>query len=203
VNAGAQTKKCYKIIVVGFGGVGKSAITVQFTSYHFVEIYDPTIEDSFVKQTVVDDEPVTLSILDTAGQEEYNCLRDQYLRFGNGFLIVFSLTDRTSFEQIPSLFEQILKVFDSDPGATPIVLVGNKTDLQNQRSISKQEATRMADRFRVPYFEASAKTRTNIDESFFQLVREIRKREPKTVVKKFSKKKHNLLCCTTLQSSIG
>jgi small GTP-binding protein len=69
----AQFLREYKLVVVGGGGVGKSALTIQFIQSHFVDEYDPTIEDSYRKQCVIDDEVALLDVLDTAGQEEYGC----------------------------------------------------------------------------------------------------------------------------------
>ena len=68
--------KEYKLVVVGGGGVGKSALTIQLIQSHFVDEYDPTIEDSYRKACVVDDQQVMLDILDTAGQEEYLAMRE-------------------------------------------------------------------------------------------------------------------------------
>ena len=67
----------YKLVVVGGGGVGKSALTIQLIQNHFVDEYDPTIEDSYRKQVTIDEETCLLDILDTAGQEEYSAMRDQ------------------------------------------------------------------------------------------------------------------------------
>ena len=90
----------YKLVVVGDGGVGKSALTIQLIQNHFVDEYDPTIEDSYRKQVVIDKETCLLDILDTAGQEEYSAMRDQYMRTGEGFLIVFAVNNAKSFEDI-------------------------------------------------------------------------------------------------------
>ena len=84
----------YRLVVVGGGGVGKSALTIQFIQSYFVTDYDPTIEDSYTKQCVIDDRAARLDILDTAGQEEFGAMREQYMRTGEGFLLVFSVTDR-------------------------------------------------------------------------------------------------------------
>jgi len=67
----------YKLVIVGGGGVGKSALTIQLIQNHFIDEYDPTIEDSYRKQVTIDDETCLLDILDTAGQEEYSAMRDQ------------------------------------------------------------------------------------------------------------------------------
>ncbi|KYO41552.1 hypothetical protein Y1Q_0006325 [Alligator mississippiensis] len=102
------------------GGVGKSALTIQLIQNHFVDEYDPTIEDSYRKQVVIDGETCLLDILDTAGQEEYSAMRDQYMRTGEGFLCVFAINNTKSFEDIHQYREQIKRVKDSDD--VPMVL---------------------------------------------------------------------------------
>ena len=96
------------------GGVGKSALTIQLIQNHFVDEYDPTIEDSYRKQVVIDGETCLLDILDTAGQEEYSAMRDQYMRTGEGFLCVFAIDNMKSFEDIDSYRGQIRRVKDAD-----------------------------------------------------------------------------------------
>eukprot|EP01100_Stratorugosa_tubuloviscum_P011042 TRINITY_DN484_c0_g2_i7.p1 TRINITY_DN484_c0_g2~~TRINITY_DN484_c0_g2_i7.p1 ORF type:complete len:198 (-),score=78.94 TRINITY_DN484_c0_g2_i7:84-677(-) len=164
-----------KVVVLGGGGVGKSAISVQFVSYHFVESYDPTVEDSHRKQIVVDEESVILSILDTAGQEEYSALREQYMRQGQGYIMVYSLTDESSLEEVGKQYEQLLRVHDCDQiGA--VVLVANKCDLIDERQVSTEEGQNLAKKLfpTMPYFEVSAKTRFNIELPFFEIIRLIR-----------------------------
>lgn len=163
----------YKIVVVGGGGVGKSALTIQLIQNHFIDEYDPTIEDSYRKQVTIDGETSLLDILDTAGQEEYSAMRDQYMKTGQGFLLVFSLTARSTFEEVNDLHNKILQAKDSDK--VPLVLVGNKYDLQSEWSVTQKEAQDLARSFGAPLQLTSAKTRINVDETFFDLVREIRK----------------------------
>uniref|UniRef100_A0A023F5J1 Putative muscle ras oncoprotein n=2 Tax=Triatominae TaxID=70999 RepID=A0A023F5J1_TRIIF len=166
----AQT---YKLVVVGGGGVGKSAITIQFIQSYFVTDYDPTIEDSYTKQCVIDDVPAKLDILDTAGQEEFSAMREQYMRSGEGFLLVFAITDRASFDEMYKFHKQILRVKDRDE--FPMLMVGNKADLDHQRIISQTEAQTLAGELRIPYIECSAKLRMNVDQAFHELVRIVRK----------------------------
>ncbi|KAJ6253382.1 ras-like protein rasd [Anaeramoeba flamelloides] len=163
----------YKIVVVGGGGVGKSALTIQLVQNHFVDVYDPTIEDSYRRQVVIDEETCLLDILDTAGQEEYSAMRDSYMREGEGFLVVYAINSRNSFDEVSSFREQITQAKDSDE--VPMMIVGNKNDLENERQVSQGEGTDLAKSFNCPFIETSAKTRTNVEESFFGLVREIRK----------------------------
>merc|ERR1712100_985820 len=127
----------YKLVIVGGGGVGKSALTIQLIQNHFIDEYDPTIEDSYRKQVVIDVEPCLLDILDTAGQEEYSAVRDSYMRSGEGFLCAYAITSRSSLDEVTSFREQILRVKDEE--WVPMVLVGNKCDLDNERQVSTNE----------------------------------------------------------------
>jgi len=163
----------YKLVVVGGGGVGKSALTIQLIQNHFIDEYDPTIEDSYRKQVTIDEETSLLDILDTAGQEEYSAMRDQYMRTGEGFLCVYAITSRSSFDEISAFREQILRVKDEDH--VPMVLVGNKCDLEEERQVPTSEGSDLAKSFNCPFIESSAKQRINVEEAFFELVREIRK----------------------------
>ena len=117
--------------------------------------YDPTIEDSYTKQCVIDDVVAKLDskytykhviyfklnygivfyliVLDTAGQEEFSAMREQYMRSGEGFLLVYSVADRSSFDELPRLHRQILRVKDRDE--FPMLMVANKADLQHQRMV--------------------------------------------------------------------
>ncbi|EFO93598.1 hypothetical protein GCK72_014122 [Caenorhabditis remanei] len=176
----------YKLVVVGDGGVGKSALTIQLIQNHFVEEYDPTIEDSYRKQVVIDGETCLLDILDTAGQEEYSAMRDQYMRTGEGFLLVFAVNETKSFENVANYREQIRRVKDSDD--VPMVLVGNKCDLAS-RSVDFRTVSETAKGYGMPNVDTSAKTRMGVDEAFYTLVREIRKHRERHDNNKPQKKK--------------
>merc|ERR1711884_402208 len=169
----SHLNQAYKLVVVGGGGVGKSAITIQFIQSYFVTDYDPTIEDSYTKQCVIDDTVAKLDILDTAGQEEFSAMREQYMRSGEGFLLVFSLADRSSFDEMYKFHKQVLRVKDRDE--FPMLIVGNKADLDKNRQESRQECENMAKQLKTPFIECSAKNRMNVDQAFYELVRLIRK----------------------------
>lgn len=162
----------YKLVVVGGGGVGKSALTIQLIQSHFVDEYDPTIEDSYRKQVVIDDKVTILDILDTAGQEEYSAMREQYMRTGEGFLLVYSVTSRTSFDELLTYYQQIQRVKDSD--YVPVLVVGNKSDLEEERQVSYEDGLHMAQHMSAPFLETSAKQAINVEEAFYTLVRLVR-----------------------------
>lgn len=192
--------KEYKLVVVGGGGVGKSALTIQFIQSHFVDEYDPTIEDSYRKQCVIDEEVALLDILDTAGQEEYSAMREQYMRTGEGFLLVYAINDQNSFDEIKGFHSQILRVKDTDN--FPMILVGNKADLENERAISNQDRTELGKTLKIKTIETSAKMRIHVDQCFYDLVRQIRRHNKDTNLKntqqKRGKKGSQGGCCALL-----
>jgi len=157
----------HKVIVVGAGGAGKSALTQMFMYQNFVEEYDPTTADSYRKIIEVDNEKCQLDILDTAGQEEY--MRDNYYRLGEGFLCVYSITMRETFAAVNRFYDHILQV--KDRKQVPVILVGSKCDLEADREIKSEEGKQLAEKFGCPFYETSAKTKVNVDEVFEQLVR--------------------------------
>jgi len=159
----------------GDGGVGKSCLTIQLTQNQFVHEYDPTIENSYRKQVEVDGSVCVMDILDTAGQEEYRVLQDQYIHRGEGFVVMYSITSRASFELVTKFQQKIFMVKDEEE-YYPMVIVGNKCDLEDQREVTTDEGADLAKTIGCPFFETSAKTRINVEESFMEVVREIRKR---------------------------
>lgn len=104
-------------------------------------------------------------------------MRDQYMRCGEGFLICYSVTDRHSFQEALEYRKLIQKVRASED--TPLVLIGNKFDLQMQRKVSSEEGKTLARQFGCPFYETSAALRTYVDDAFHTLVREIRAKERK------------------------
>jgi len=160
----------YRIVIVGAGGVGKSALTVMFLQGTFLSKYDPTIEDSYRSIQDVDGVSCTLDIMDTAGQEEFAALRDTYMKTGDGFLVVYSVTSRTSFETVDFFRTHIYKVQDGKP-EIPMVLVGNKTDLEHERQVSAEEGEKWAKKNSMGWLETSAKRNQGVSEMFYNAVR--------------------------------
>uniref|UniRef100_A0A1B6EED1 small monomeric GTPase n=1 Tax=Clastoptera arizonana TaxID=38151 RepID=A0A1B6EED1_9HEMI len=178
----------YKIVVLGSGGVGKSALTVQFVQGIFVEKYDPTIEDSYRKQVEVDGQQCMLEILDTAGTEQFTAMRDLYMKNGQGFVLVYSITAQSTFNDLQDLREQILRVKDTDD--VPMVLVGNKCDLEAERVVGKEQGINLARTFNCAFMETSAKAKINVNDIFYDLVRQVNKKSPE----KKPKQKKKSLC---------
>lgn len=118
-----------------------------------------------------DGETCLIDMLDTAGQEEYSALRDQYYKSGQGFILMYSITSRASFLEAMSIREHILRAKDSND--VPMVLLGNKVDLENERQVSTSEVAVFAQTHAIPFSECSAKTRIHIDEPIHELLRRI------------------------------
>lgn len=175
----------YKLVVLGSGGVGKSALTVQFVQGIFVEKYDPTIEDSYRKQVEIDGQQCMLEILDTAGTEQFTAMRDLYMKNGQGFLLVYSITAQSTFNDLSDLREQILRVKDTDD--VPMILVGNKCDLEDERIVGKDQGQSLARQINCAFLETSAKLKINVNEIFYDLVRQINQKNPETKSKKKKK----------------
>lgn len=155
--------KEFKVVVLGSGGVGKSALTVQFVSGHFMEKYDPTIEDFYRKEIEVDNCPCVLEILDTAGTEQFTAMRDLYMKNGQGFVLAYSITAQSTFNDLQDLREQILRVKDSEE--VPMVLVGNKCDLEDERVVGKDQGLNLARQFsNCAFMETSAKAKIGVND---------------------------------------
>ena len=179
-----------KIVVLGPGGVGKSALTIRLITNNFMEEYDPTIEDSYRKSTSVDGRNVVLDILDTAGQEEFSSMLDQWMREGDGFILVYAINSRITFEETMLLHQKILRAREGEDVA--IVLCGNKCDMAEAREVSAEEGQILATEWEVPFMETSAKTQINNEECFYQCVREVWEKEDKSAKKKKKKEKNGV-----------
>mmetsp|Transcript_27974 Transcript_27974/g.38531 ORF Transcript_27974/g.38531 Transcript_27974/m.38531 type:complete len:239 (-) Transcript_27974:1339-2055(-) len=165
-----------KIIVMGVGGVGKSAITNRFVIGRWIEKYDPTIEESYQTTIDIDGKALQVEILDTAGQDEYTPLRETFMHTGDGFLLVYSIIDDQTLEELKSIREQILKVHRGKK--PPMVVVGNKMDMKKDRAVSKEEGKSLADEFGAGFLEVTAKENFKIKDAFELLVRKILSKNP-------------------------
>jgi len=171
------------LVVAGGGGSGKSALTQMFIYGNFIEEYDPTTADNYSKLIEMDGQKYQLEIMDTAGQEEI--LKTTHTKLGEGYLMVYSIIERTTFDASIRFHEHVLTAAGKDE--YPTVLVGSKYDLAEQRVVSEEEGRQLARKWNCPFMEVSSKTKVNVEESFFELIRVVNKYKsdnPKPVAQK-------------------
>ena len=156
----------FKCIIVGDGGAGKTAIVVRFSQGFFKEKYKLTIGVEFaVKNIELAGNVVKLQIWDTGGQDRFQYVRPLYYKGAMGCIVLFDLTNRESFDHIPRWLDEVQK----EAGEIPMLLVGNKTDLKDQRMVSFEDAKELANKLKMEYIESSAKTGDGVKDLFAAL----------------------------------
>lgn len=163
----------FKLLIIGSLGTGKTAITERFTNNRFNHVHNSTIGVDFssVLTTVNNTDRIKIHLWDTAGNRAFGPIINSYYRGVAGFVIVFDITKRKSFESINHWYNQIIE--HSDNENMPILLIGNKSDLSSKRKVSFEEATMVAKTMNMIYFETSAKDDINIYEAFLSLIKKI------------------------------
>jgi len=167
-NVEMPTMTSYNFVVMGPGGVGKSAIVIRYISGKFESKYDPTIEDRYQKIIDYEGAPCKLEILDTAGQETFSAMREMYMKNGEAFALIYSITSLGSLQELAAIHDGIRKFRPNTE--IPIILVGNKCDIEKKRKVTSMDAKLVAREFRCPFIETSAKMNINIEQIFHTLI---------------------------------
>ncbi|KAI0388700.1 putative small G-protein Ras2 [Xylariaceae sp. FL0594] len=141
----------YRVAVVGDAGVGKTALAIRMHSQRFIKDYDPTIADSYGSQALIGEQTYPLEILDTAGYENYNSMRDARIHDKAG----------TTHLQAPPIMNP------------PIMIVGNKSDMLKEREVSIERGREIAERLGSMFVETSAKTNEKVDKAFSDVVKAV------------------------------
>ncbi|CAH6719881.1 rheb-like protein Rhb1p [[Candida] jaroonii] len=163
--------KARKLAVVGSRSVGKSSMIVRFVEDYFVESYYPTIENQFSKNLIYKNQEYEIEILDTAGQDEFSMINEKHLIGIHGYVLVYSVTSRQSFEVVEIIRDKILNSVGSEN--IPMILIGNKSDLNYQRQVEYSQGEELAKKFNCKFLEASVKDNLNITKSFEMLIDKI------------------------------
>jgi small GTP-binding protein len=143
-----------KIVVLGSGNVGKSAICTRFCYGLFIEEYDPTIEDCARPSIWYGtDKRVYVYILDASGIGEFTSLREVYMKQAHGFVLVYSIVSQCTFTDLMPIVNEIARVHGKVPDDIPIVIAGNKVDLANQRVVSYIQGQRLARSIGASFYE--------------------------------------------------
>ena len=172
--------------MLGFRGVGKSSLVTQFVENRFVENYDPTIENTFQKVLSINKlevlrflcshlrftdsySQIKVDIVDTAGMDEFTPVSRRASVGVHGYIILYSVTSRSSFERIKAINERLLDLIGFGV-PVPRVVVGSMSDLDARREVSFEEAQQLADEWDVPFMECSSKHDINIADVFIRLI---------------------------------
>ena len=161
----------FKVIVVGNGAVGKTSMVLQYTERKFNDNYIMSIGSNFAIKILSFPEKnihIRLQLWDLAGQQHFQFVRPSFYRGAFAKIIVFDITNRESFESLQNWIDESSEYI----AEAPLLIVGNKIDLTDERVVSKKEGVAAAEKYgAVGYFESSAKSATNIDEIFQELTK--------------------------------
>ncbi|KAK0543665.1 GTP-binding protein [Tilletia horrida] len=166
-----QDSRRRRLVVLGSRAVGKSSICHRYVEKTFLPLYYPTIASTFDKELQFQGKSYTLEILDTAGQDEYSILNSKHAIGIHGYVLVYSVDSRVSFEMIDTIRDKILSYTGTE--SVPSVIVGQKCDLHLQRQVSEDEGKELAARIGCAWVEASAREDINVDKIFELCLAEI------------------------------
>ncbi|XP_014097130.1 ras-related protein Rab-43 isoform X3 [Bactrocera oleae] len=166
----------FKVVLIGDCGTGKTCIVDRFKTGNFIERHGNTIGVDFSMKTVnIEEKQVKLQIWDTAGQERFRTITQSYYRSANGVIIVYDITKRSSFSNLQKWIEEVRRYTASN---VLLILIGNKSDLDEEREVDFEEAKQMCQYIPEILFvmETSAKQNTNVEDAFVCLATELKRR---------------------------
>ncbi|KAI8341055.1 ras family-domain-containing protein [Chlamydoabsidia padenii] len=163
-----------KLLLIGDSGVGKSCLLLRFSDDSFTPSFITTIGIDFKIRTIeLDGKRIKLQIWDTAGQERFRTITTAYYRGAMGILLVYDVTDERSFGNVRNWFSNIEQ--HANEGVNKI-LIGNKCDMEEKRVVTKEQGETLANELGIQFMETSAKANIGVEEAFFDLARDIKKR---------------------------
>jgi len=161
----------FKYIIIGDTGVGKSCLLLQFTDKRFQPIHDLTIGVEFGARMInIENKPIKLQIWDTAGQESFRSITRSYYRGAAGALLVYDITRRETFSHLTRWLQEARQNSHQN---MVIMLIGNKSDLEHRRQVSKEEGEAFALENGLVFLETSAKTAANVESAFVKTAEKI------------------------------
>jgi small GTP-binding protein len=167
-----MSTKSYKVLLLGNSYVGKTCILLRFSEDTYKDDYEVTIGLNYrIKTLNIDNNPIRMQIWDTSGEEKFKAIAKNFYRGAHGVLLIYDICEKNSFLDVKSWIEQIIENTDNDN--LVMILCGNKCDMEKERNISKNEGENLANSYKIPFFECSAKENINIDEIFNTLAKNI------------------------------
>ena len=161
----------YKILLIGDSSVGKTSVLLRYVDDFYNPEFQTTIGVDFEISTLeLDGKVVKLQLWDTAGQDRFRNIVASYYRGAQGIVLMYDITNSTSFNNIKKWFEESQNYLQS---STPKLLVGNKSDLDSQRAVAQEDALQLAESLNMDFIETSAKTSSGVKEAFVKLTRGI------------------------------
>ena len=148
------------ITILGKGVVGKTSLINRFLNIEIPKNHDPTIEEKFKITKIINYEKLNLEILDTAGEKNYQNMFNSWVNKGDGFILVFAINDKESFDYIKNIKNKINEIKGEN---IPIILIGNKIDLKDERKIDEKDVKELIKKWNVEFIECSAKENINCD----------------------------------------
>jgi small GTP-binding protein len=160
-----------KVLTIGDSSVGKTCLLHRYTSHTFSASSIPTVGIDFKIMTItIDGKRIKMQCWDTAGQERYRNITANYYRNAQGIMLVYDVTNKKSFEAIDNWMEQI-HVHAGD--SIDKILVGNKVDQETERKVSNEQGRLLAQKYKLPFIETSAKLGVNVDEAFYAIAKSV------------------------------
>ena len=164
-----KVEKTLKIIILGSSEVGKTCILNRYFHNEFKENLLSTIGIDFqTKFFKFDDQKVKANYIDTAGQEKFRAISVNYLKGTDGVILVFDITNKETFDLLETWLKELK---DTNKGDVSKVLIGNKSDLAEDRQVTLEDAEKLSETMNCKYYEASAKTGENINEALDEIAR--------------------------------
>lgn len=162
-----------RFLMLGFRAVGKSSLCIQYVNGKFSDDYTPTITETYSKSAEYKGKDYSITIMDTEGQDEFSLFSPIHSIQTHGYILVYSVTSRKSFEVIEVIFEKM----DNMTGGmrVPMLLVGNKKDLQAERAVSVKEGRELASKWKCAFIETSAKNNLSANDLFNCTLNEVDK----------------------------
>ncbi|KDR73286.1 hypothetical protein GALMADRAFT_37981, partial [Galerina marginata CBS 339.88] len=163
----------WTVALLGDAGVGKTTLALQVFPNMYDQTYDPNLDDGpYRKKLIVDNKMCFIEVIDTRGSEDYDNLRDEWIREAQGFVLIYSVASRSSFDQVEKFHQCMGRICQESP---IFVLVSNKCDKAYEREVSKEEGSTLASQLGCEFIETSAKTAQNVDRMFLNLIRLLRR----------------------------